>query len=117
MTKTSPIFSKLEFENAYEVKKNSLEIQEDLLNIAQVIENYKSLRKKEHMHKLKLKKILKEIKEGLKEIINSVPHTDGIKLAQKAHEEKHKEDAKKTPAQKNVQHQLEDIRRRLQELA
>jgi len=105
------IYSKIEYENAISAKKNLLESQANLLRSLQYLENYRNLRKKELILKIKLKKNLKGIKDNIKEIIKKAPKTQGVK----DHMRKKKE-AEESHAVLSVQSELEDIQDKLREL-
>ena len=112
--RSNVIYSQLSYENAYAIKKNMLQTQADLLNILKTMEEYKLLRKKEFMFKIKMKNSLGEAKDSISKLISSVPQTDGIKIAKKENIKKQKEIEQETNF--SVEAQLQDIKRRLQEL-
>lgn len=107
----SPIYSKIEYEYAISAKRNLLESQAGLLRSLQKIENYKHLRKREIMLKIKLKKNMKEIKENIKEILKNAPKTEGVK----EHIKKINEEDSHTVF--SIESELEDIQRKLMELS
>ncbi|MAG07514.1 hypothetical protein CMI46_01740 [Candidatus Pacearchaeota archaeon] len=111
----SPIYSKLSYENAYAIKKNMLQMQADILNIVKTIEEYKIIRKREFMLKVKLKSHFKETKTALNKLIKSVPQTEGLKEIKKENLKKHKEIEKTHHI--TIESQLMDIKQRLHELA
>ena len=113
MEKIAPIYSKLDYEDTLLIKKNILAMQINFLNLMQSIEHYKLLRKKEILQKIKLRKILKETKQNFDDIVRSVPHTEGIKLAREQAKLERKSPDK---AQQKIELELKEIRERLQEL-
>ncbi len=113
-----PIYSKLNYNSSYNIKRNMLEMQEKLLKTIQIMKSYQELRKKEYVTKLKLRNNIKETKQLFKDFIEIVPETKGIKEKRKQIQKKHKEKPKLTEKpKKNVETQLQEIRKRLQELA
>jgi hypothetical protein len=113
--KENPIYSKIEYENAYRIKVNILKLQESLLNVYQSMDDYKTLRKKEMILKLKLRSEITETKKLLIQLTSSMPQTPGIKKIRKEIIKENEE----IPKQNNmsIETQLEEIKRRLQELA
>lgn len=106
---TSPIYSKIEYEEARNSRKNLLESQAGLLRSLQHLENYRNLRKKEFMLKIKLKKNMKEIKDNIKEILKNAPKTEGTKPHKKKEEE--------TKTVLSIESELSDIQDKLRELS
>lgn len=112
METNTAIYSKVEYQDALAAKKAILATQINLLNIIQKVENYKELRKKELILKLKLKNNLRNIKENFTKINNHVPQTKGIKHI-KLEPRKREKEVKRNAS---VQQELLDIKRRLSEL-
>jgi len=67
-------YVKLEFEDAMTIKRQSLECQKNLLRIMKIISTYNMLRKKELMHKIKLKNITKNLRVEIINFKKSMPH-------------------------------------------
>jgi len=109
---SSIIYSKIEYEDAISAKRNLLESQANLLRILQYLNNYKSLRKKELTLKIKLKKILKEIKDNVKEVLKNAPKTQEIKDHMKE-----KKEAQESHAVLSIESELSDIQDKLRELS
>ena len=86
--KKAPIFSRIEYEKALELKRNNLLIQLDFLNIMKKMDEYRDLRKMEYLYKLKIKNNLKEIKSDIKKIMNNTPSEELIKIKNKREKEK-----------------------------
>src|SRR3989344_8341111 len=85
--KNSALYSKIEYQTAVNAKKQSLEMQMNLLNMMNSINNYNRLRKKETVAKLKLKNNLKEIRIAANSILNNlpnIPHEEKRVIKQKA---------------------------------
>ena len=119
----NPIFSKIDYPVAKEIKKDILELQINLLNTLQNINNYKELRKKEHMYKLKLKNNLKTVNQNIRKIMLSVPKTEGIGIAKQQNKIEIKKETpriiekiKNAKQQSAIELKLENIQRILQEL-
>lgn len=118
------IFSKIDYDVAKKIKKDVLELQKSLLNTLQNIENYKELRKKESMCKLKLRNTLKETNKNIQKILSHTPKTQGIEIAKKQNkievkraEPKIREKIREIKQQSAIEAKLEDIQRRLQALS
>lgn len=76
----SPIYSKIEYSEAVSAKRNLLSAQASILNIIKKIENYKILRKREFILKLKLKDDLSETKANINKILKDLPQIPKTKL-------------------------------------
>ena len=109
----APIYSKIEFQNAVSAKRNMLTMQINLLNTLKNIENYKSLRKKELIAKIKLKNDLKYVKEKISKINEHLPHTKKINKPTMIHAEMWEKEAKRNSS---IEEQLLSIKKRLSEL-
>ncbi|MEM3113329.1 MAG: hypothetical protein QXI33_02805 [Candidatus Pacearchaeota archaeon] len=133
MANKSPVYSKIEYENALSSRKNALQMQINLLNIIRNIGEYKDLRKKEFIRKIKIKSLLKEIKEKIKEIESKVPKSEELKLVEKFNkknyakeittkeEKKEMKEAEKLKEKKrkkeySIESELEEIKRKLEEI-
>jgi predicted nuclease with TOPRIM domain len=115
--KENPIYSKLNYQNAHNIKVDVLEIQAHLLKTIKSMQFYQELRKKEYMLKIKLRNELKETKNLFKDLLETIPETKGIKEKRKELTKKHEEKPKDEKKSISVEAQLQDIRKRLQELA
>ena len=109
---SSIIYSKIEYDNAIDARRNLLESQASLLRGLQHLDNYKGLRKKEILLKIKLKKFVKEVKENVKEILKNVPKTEGIKERMKE-----KKEGEESHVVLSIEAELEDIQNKLRELS
>ncbi|HLD98055.1 MAG TPA: hypothetical protein VI815_01900 [Candidatus Nanoarchaeia archaeon] len=67
------VYTKMDYEVLLSGKKHVLAAQINCLNILKTIENYKVLRKKETMLKLKVKNNIKDIKNQLSKISENIP--------------------------------------------
>jgi len=108
------LYSKIEYESALSTKRDVLELERSFLNVMQKIENYKILRKKDFVLKLKLKNTLKETKDKINQISENLPHPHGIeavKLGKMETEEKFK-DTKKS----KIEQDLKEIQNKLEEM-
>mgnify|MGYP001558470583 CR=1 FL=1 len=112
---TSPIFSKLDYENAVEIKRSMLEMQMGLINSAKIMGDYKDLRQKEFVLKWKLKNDLKDANNLIKKINANWPKTTRTKEMEKM--PKNKKNAEKIKINSDLEYQLKDIKRRLNELS
>ena len=128
MGKKSPIYSRIGYEEAIGTKRNILEMQADLLKVIKNIEEYKDLRKKELIWKIKLKSLLKEVNDGIKYIESKVPEADELKefnkndkIEKKISIEEGKEFQKSKEAkikkQSSIEIELEEIKRKLEEMS
>lgn len=106
------VYSRLEYQDVVSGKKNILETEQSFLNILNNINNYKALRKKEIVLKIKLRNDLKHIKDSFTKISNHVPQTKGIKHI-KAMPKKREKEVKRNSS---IDEQLMDIKKRLSEL-
>ena len=112
---TNLIYSKIEHDSVTIIKKDLLESQASLLRSVQHLNNFKTLRKKELMLKLKLQKDVKDIEKGVKKILKEVPKTDNIREWEKE-ARKEKQQATPRPSNTGIESELEDIQNRLREL-
>ena len=137
MGNKSPIYSKIEYEDAVSSRKNVLEMQVNLLNTLKNIEEYKDLRKKELIWKIKMKSLLKDVHEKVKDIESKVPKSEELKefenkknifkdnilkeIVTKEEKielrEETKSKEKKIKKESSIQSELEDIQRKLQEMS
>ncbi|MBI2628772.1 hypothetical protein HYW74_01680 [Candidatus Pacearchaeota archaeon] len=117
------VYSKIEYQDALFAKKHILETQINLLNAMNSIDNYKDLRKKELLLKLKLKNNLKNIKDHIIKLNNHLPQTKemkkhisvkNIKGYERGYEDK--ESKKKRERASSIESELEDIRNKLSQL-
>jgi len=111
----NPIYSKINYEDAYSAEKSILGAQISLLNIIKIMENYRILRKQELMLKLKLKNDLKNTKEDIAKLIEQAPKTQVIneRITKNKEKSKIKKEHKELS---NVESELENIQRKLQEM-
>ncbi len=131
MGNKSPIYSKIEYEDAVSSRKNVLEMQVNLLNTLKNIEEYKDLRKKELIWKIKMKALLKDVHEKVKDIESKVPKAEELKEYHKDNilkeivtkeekielREETKSKEKKIKKETSIQSELEEIQRKLQEMS
>lgn len=108
----APIYSKIEYGSALDSRKNYLEIQASLLRIIKCIENYKILRKKELLDKIKLKTNSAKVKNSIKKIINDVPNAK-FNFENKTMIKKSK---KNNGRMASIESELADIQRKLEEM-
>jgi predicted nuclease with TOPRIM domain len=109
------LYSQIDYESALSGKKDVLEIERSFLNVMQKIENYQNLRKREFVIKLKLKNTLKEAKDKIVNITESLPHPHGtkaIKMNNIETEKKFKESKKS-----KIEQDLMEIQSKLEELS
>ncbi|GEM_PF-5975990 len=113
--KNDVLYSQIDFESALAAKKDILEIERGFLSIMQKIGNYQSLRKKEFVIKLKLKNTLKEAKDKMNQINESLPHPNGEKAMKvnKIETEKNFKETKKS----KIENDLKEIQNKLEELS
>ncbi|OIO41224.1 hypothetical protein COU56_05045 [Candidatus Pacearchaeota archaeon CG10_big_fil_rev_8_21_14_0_10_31_9] len=109
------LYSQIDYESALSGKKDVLEIERSFLNVMQKIENYQSLRKREFVIKLKLKNTLKEAKDKIVNITESLPHPHGIKAIKmnNIETEKRFKESKKS----KIEQDLMEIQSKLEELS
>lgn len=103
--KESPIFSKIEYNEAVEIKKDILDIQINLLNSLKKLSAYKESRKKEFVYKLKAKNKLTEIKKEMKNLFDTLPEIE--------QPEPEKKERKKN---KGIEGELKEIKEKLKTL-
>lgn len=84
------VYTRINYETMLSGKKQVLATQINCLNILRTIDSYKALRKKEFMLKLKIKNNLKEIKESLAKINETMPKKvyDDVKQRETSNENK-----------------------------
>jgi len=113
----SPIYSKIDSRNVISAQKNFLETRASLLRSLQYLTNYKVIRKKEILMKIKLSKLVKEANTEINKLLKQVPKTENIKEMEIEYRNIRNKRAKiKDPIHANIEAELEDIQRRLQEL-
>ena len=112
---SNPIYSKIEYTEAINTKRNILESEAALLKSIQRLNNYKALRKRELMFKIKLKKTVKETQDLVKEILKNVP-----KISKKELNKIDENDITSSKKSKNlpstIESELAEIQRKLQDL-
>ncbi len=116
----NPIYSKIEYQDALFAKKHILETQINLLNTMNSLDNYKDLRKRELLLKLKLKNNLKNIKEHISKLNEHLPQTKEMKKhisVKKIKTYESKENRKHSERASSIEYELEDIQRKLRELS
>ncbi|MEK6873735.1 MAG: hypothetical protein AABW91_02730 [Nanoarchaeota archaeon] len=113
--KNDILYSQINYESALSAKKDVLEIERSFLNIMQKIEIYRSLRNKEFVIKLKLKNTLKETKDKISHITESLPHPHGVKAIKSniIETEKKFKESKKS----KIERDLKEIQDKLEELS
>ncbi len=111
----NPIYSRINYEEAYYAKKDLLHAQLELLNIVRTIENHRFLRKQELVMKLKLKNDLKNLKEKISKLIEKSPKTNVIteRITRNKQKTKIKKERKGLP---DVEAELEHIQKKLREM-
>ena len=112
----SPIYSKLSSAEAISTKINILEMQKSLLEVMKKIESYKDLREKELMWKIKLKNNISDIKEDIGKIMREMPKTPKLKNLEIEHIEKKDNSIKRPSVGINIEAELMDIQRKLEEM-
>ncbi|MBS3076092.1 hypothetical protein J4429_06595 [Candidatus Pacearchaeota archaeon] len=105
-------YIKIDYGEAVSAKKEILSSEINLLNIAKHIENYKQLRKKELLNKLKLKSLITVLKNKLNSINSSFPEEGKVKIKVKRTIER-----KETPKLRHMEDELEDIKNKLARLS
>lgn len=114
----NPIYSKIDYEQVISAKKEFLESQANLLRALKYAENYRTLRKRELLLKMDLRKKVVNVGTKIKEILKSVPKTEGIREIEKDYRKKRSEKNKtQDKSTLSIEAELEDIQRRLQELS
>lgn len=129
-----PLYIQFNHDTMLEAKKQILVTQINSLNILRNINNYRDLRKKEFMYKLKIKNDLKHIKETISKMNEKLPkihhkHTPeldetkesySLKKSQRIslHGEKEVKEVKRDLSKENsIEEQLLDIQKKLSELS
>lgn len=112
------VYSKIEYQDALFVKKHILETQINLLNTMNSLNNYKDLRKKELLLKLKLKNSLKNIKDHISKLNSHLPQTKEMKKHISVKHIKSSSSEEKTQREKasSIENELQDIRDKLSQL-
>jgi hypothetical protein len=106
------IYSKIDYNNAINSQRNSLQMQASLLESNKSMKEYKKLRKKEFILKTKLKNNLKETKRLFTDLVKKLPETENTK--------KKKMSIQKTESdkdQEDIEKQLKDIQEKLNSLS
>jgi len=108
----NPIYAKVEYENAISARREILSAEIDLLNSIRIIQKYGKLREEELLLKIKLKRLLRDIKDNLRNIIASTPKTERIEK-----EMKEKREEKKKKGKPSIEDELRQIREELRSLS
>lgn len=117
MIKENLIHIKLEYGEALQTKRDILSSQITLLRIAKTIRGYGFYRSNELELKLILYKEIKELKMNLGKLQKTLPKLKIPDIIKKEGQEKKEHTVKKTkPPERNIEEQLQEIQRRLNEL-
>ncbi|MFA5020387.1 MAG: hypothetical protein WC533_04810 [Candidatus Pacearchaeota archaeon] len=109
-----PVYAKIGYSEAVQIRKEILKTEAEILATIKRLKEYRLLRKKEIMLKIKLKNEISEIKEAIFELLKEVPTTHKIEEAKKIQVQvKQKRDLKEDS---DIESQLREIQRKLDEL-
>ena len=112
--KSDVIYSKIEYADAVSAKRDLLTAQMSILNLIKKIQDYKTLRKKELMLKLKLKNLTKEANSNISKIIKSSPKTPSLREVELSKNEFSTKSEKKKVS--GIELELREIREKLDKL-
>ncbi|MDD5193845.1 MAG: hypothetical protein PHF67_04655 [Candidatus Nanoarchaeia archaeon] len=115
LTMTESRYVKFDYAEALSAKREILSSEINLLNISKHIENYKELRKRELLNKLKILSLMTELKNKLNSIQLSFPDETGHKKIRIKKTEQITE-KKETPKLRNIEYELDDIKTKLAKL-
>lgn len=118
----SKIYSRLDYNSAVLIKRNILSMEMNLLNISQIMKEFRDLRNQEYSLKIASRNNLEEAKKHISVIIDNSPKTDNLKKLKK---EKESNDAqkeknsveKKQPKINSIERELLDIQERLSRIS
>ena len=116
MSDENLIHIRLDYREAFNTKKGLLSSQMYLLRLLRNIENYKFLRIKELQQKQRLVEKIKKTKTSIKILERTLPKTKIPKYLKKGREESEKENFKIKTHDKNIESQLSEIKRKLDNL-
>lgn len=117
MIKENLIHIKLGYGEALQTKRDLLSSQIILLRIAKTIRGYDFYRSNEVELKSILYKEIKELKMNLGKLQKTLPKLEIPNIIKKEGQEKTEHKVKKTkPIERNIEEQLQEIQRRLNEL-
>lgn len=104
-------YIKIETEEAVDSKKNILGSEMNILQLTNKMNEYKKLRKFELIKKARLKTLVRQNMLKVNTLINELPQPEG-KIKREVSTARQTEDKKK----KDINSELEDIRKKLNEL-
>jgi hypothetical protein len=118
MTGENLIHIKLEYEEALQSKKDILSSQMAMLKIERTIRGYHSYRSQGFELKINLSKKIRELKSNIWNLQKILPRLKIPEILRKEERVKkeHKSPERKKPQEGNLEEQLQDIQRRLNEL-
>ena len=118
MTGENLIHIKLEYEEALQSKKDILSSQMAMLKIEKTIRGYHSYRSQGFELKINLSKKIRELKSNIWNLQKILPRLKIPEILRKEEHVKkeHKSPERKKPQEGNLEEQLQDIQRRLNEL-
>jgi len=116
MPSDNVIHIKLEYEEAINSKKNLLSAEMNSLKIAKIIGRYRELRLLEFEIKSRIYTKMKEIKANIKRLQALLPEPKRPRILKKGHIEEAQPTAKGEYYSEDIEAQLKEIQRRLDEL-
>ncbi len=118
MTSETPVYIKLEYEEALKSKKDILASEIALLKISKIIKNYQHYYLEEIELKNKLLKAIKELKTNSGKIQKILPKPKIPEILNKSYsfETETKTTAKTKKTEESLESQLQEIQRRLNKL-
>ena len=113
-----PIYIKLDSDEKLEIKRGYLSSQMSILELLKRIQKYRTLRKKEMLFKVRLKKELTKIKSDLRELIISLPKTERIEAElEKTNFNEEADVFEKLDKNVKLESELQNINRQLAEIS
>ena len=116
MSDENLIHIRLDYREAFNTKKGLLSSQMYLLRLLRNIESYKFLRMKELQQKQRLVEKIKKTKTSIKILERTLPKAKIPKYLKKSGEESEKENFKIKTHDRNIESQLSEIKRKLDNL-
>jgi len=110
------IHIRLDYREAFNTKRSLLSSQMYLLKLLRNIENYKFLKTKEFQLKQKILNKIKEAKTNIRVLEKILPKAKIPKSLRSSKEESQKEDSRIKRHDKNIESQLSEIKRKLDNL-